>query len=382
MRNLALQPRVKSNAPEHTGVGVDDRELVEIVSAFAEAQRCMNSADERTHHLFDSPQASEVVRLKNKVSVYQKTHGWMTPEEARVRIDAWKELAAAQGDLRANTDKVVLSFFDKTGAWSRPWEEAGYQVYRFDIQDNPETGDVNVFSAGFFGDWFGDFEGLDIYAILAACPCTDFAISGARHFAAKDVDGRTVASVQLVHQTLRAIEYFKPAIWAIENPVGRIEKLGSLPQWRLAFDPCHLGDPYTKKTLIWGRFNADLPVAPVEPTEGSKMHRMYGGSSLATKNARSVTPDGFAYAFFVANNAIDHPAMAVSAKYDRLCSRLLAEAINQGLSSSEIAGLIDDFYYMDLDDVGAEEALRSVLTARGAELASYSDAHGQLAMWL
>lgn len=371
-----------SNAPEHAAVGVDDRELEEIVAAFAEAQCHMNSAEERTHHLFDSPQNSEVVRLKDKASAYHKIHGWMTPAEALARIDVWKDRAKMQGAQRNNSDKVVLSFFDKTGAWSRPWEEAGYQVYRFDIQDNPETGDVNLFGAEFFGDWFGDFDGLDIYAILAACPCTDFAVSGARHFAAKDAAGRTVASVQLVHQTLRAIEYFKPSIWAIENPVGRIEKLGGLPQWRLAFDPYHVGDTYTKKTLIWGRFNADLPVAPVEPTEGSKMHRMYGGSSLATKNARSVTPEGFAYAFFMANNAIDHPKMAVSAKYDRLCSRLLGEAVEFGLSPYEISGLVDDFYYMDLNDEGAEDTLRMELTARGAKLVSYPEANGQFAMWL
>jgi hypothetical protein len=79
-------------------------------------------------------------------------------------------------------------------------------------------------------------------------------------------------SVKLVQQTLATIEYFKPAVWALENPVGRIEKLGGLPPWRLSFDPNDLGDTYTKKTLLWGRFNADLPVAPVEPTEGSKMH--------------------------------------------------------------------------------------------------------------
>lgn len=382
MSQKALQPQVVSYAPEHAAVGVDDRELDEIVAAFAEAHERMGAAEERTHHLFDSPLASEVVRLNDKASVYHKAHGWMTPAEARERIEAWKRHAAAQGDLRNNSDKVVLSFFDKSGAWSRPWEEAGYQVYRFDIQDNPETGDVNLFGAGFFGEWFGDFDGLDIYAILAACPCTDFAVSGARHFAAKDSDGRTVASVELVHQTLRAIEYFRPVIWAIENPVGRIEKLGGLPPWRLAFDPNHVGETYTKKTLLWGRFNADLPVAPAEPTEGSKMHRMYGGSSLATKNARSVTPDGFAYAFFMANNAGDHPQIAVSGKYDRLCSRLLGEAVACGLSSQEIGWLIDDAYYMDLDDHGAEQILRDELTARGVTLASYADVGGQFAMWL
>lgn len=79
--------------------------------------------------------------------------------------------------------------------------------------------------------------GQDIYAVLAACPCTDFAVSGARHFATKDQDGRTIESIKLVHQTLRTIEFFKPAIWAIGNPVGRIENLGGLPR---SSSPIHL----------------------------------------------------------------------------------------------------------------------------------------------
>lgn len=375
-------PKIISYAPEHAAVGVDDGELDEIVEAFADAQRQMGATGERVHHLFDAPSPSEIVRLNDKASQYHKAHGWMTPASARSRIESWRDHAVAQGVGRSNADKVVLSFFDKTGVWSRPWEEAGYQVYRFDIQNDPETGDVNLFSAEFFGDWFGDFEGLEIYAVLAACPCTDFAVSGARHFAAKDSDGRTVASIKLVHQTLRAIEYFKPIIWAIENPVGRIEKLGGLPPWRLSFNPNHIGEPYTKKTLLWGRFNADLPVAPVEPTEGTKMHRLYGGSSLATKNARSVTPEGFAYGFFMANNATDHPVMAVSGKYDRLCSRLLGEAIKSGFSTDQIGGFVNDAYYMDLDDQSAEQILRAELIARGARLISFQDSDGQLAMWI
>lgn len=374
--------KVVSFAPEHAAVGVSEDELSEIVDQFNQAQGQMITMTERVHHLFDAPKPEEVVRLNDKARVYQRAHGWMTPEQARERIDAWQASCAAQGLTGANHDKVVLSLFDKSGAWSRPWEEAGYQVYRFDIQSDPETGDVNKFDVQFFGDWFGDFNGMDIYAILAACPCTDFAVSGARHFAAKDDDGRTVASVQLVHQTLRVIEYFRPVLWAIENPVGRIERLGGLPPWRLSFEPYHLGDTYTKKTLIWGRFNGDLPVAPVDPVEGSKMHRMYGGSSLATKNARSVTPEGFAYAFFMANNAVDHPQLAIANKYDRLCPRLIGQAVEVGLTSADIDEMVEDAYYMDLDDAGAEQILRDELTERGAMLDRYEDAGGQVAMWL
>jgi len=356
-------------------------DLQEVVQRFAEAHRAMQGEDQ-IHHLFDAPQHEEIVRLADKVTLYQKHNGWMTEREARDEIGQWRSRATQQGAGTSNADKVVLSLFDYTGAWSQPWVDAGYQVYRFDIQSDPEMGDVNRFSVEFFSDWFSDFDGLDIYAVLAACPCTEFAGSGARHFAAKDADGRTVEAVGLVHQTLRVIEYFRPAIWAIENPVGRIEKLGGLPPWRLSFDPFHLGNSYTKKTLIWGRFNADLPIAPVWPSEGSKMHTRYGGKSQATKNARSATPEGFAYGFFMANNAEDHPSLAVAAKYDRLCSRLIAESVAAGLRPSEIDELVEDYYYFELNDAAAEDSLRLELAARGRPLHSFQEPSGQVAMWL
>ena len=349
-----------STAPEHLEVGVDDRELDQIVSEFNAAQASMVEGDEKVTHVFDHPTKDEVVRLADKVKVFHKDKGWMTVEKAKALIDEWKAKARAQGDKASengNAQRIVLSLFDLTGSWSKPWEEAGYQVFRFDIQADPDMGDVNKFSTEFFNDNFGSFEGQDIYAVLAACPCTDFASSGARHFAAKDKDGRTVASVNLVHQTLNVIEYFKPAVWALENPVGRIERLGGLPNWRLSFDPNHLGDPYTKKTLLWGRFNGDLPIAPVDPVDGSKMHRMYGGKSLATKNARSETPEGFSYGFFLANNAVDHPVMAVANKFDRLDRGLIEKAIAAGATEATITEAEEDFYYQDLDDDAANEAL-------------------------
>lgn len=354
-----------ATAPEHVQTGVDDRELGQIVEDFNTAQADMMSGEHPVSNVFQPPAKKEVVRLNDKVKVYTKDKGWMTPAEAKAEIAKWKDHAQAQGKdpaiRSANSSKIVLSLFDLSGEWSRPWEEAGYQVYRFDIQADPEVGDVNNFSTDFFGDWFGDFDGNDIYAILAACPCTDFAVSGARHFAAKDADGRTVASVKLVHQTLRTIEYFKPAVWALENPVGRIEELGGLPPWRLSFDPNHLGDTYTKKTLIWGRFNGDLPIAPVEPTEGSKMHKQYGGKSLATKNARSVTPEGFSYGFFMANNAHDNMAMAFANKFDRLDRNLIKKAIDAGIDPETMENAIEDHYYMDLDDDAANQAIRDLI---------------------
>jgi len=351
LRRAALETEARGREP-----GATDEDVKAVGEVFEGARA---GQEEELHRLFDKPK--EVVRLTQKGD-------FLTPAEAKKRIAEWKKNAEAQGKTNANSDKVVLSLFDLTGAWSEPWLEAGYQVYRFDIQDQwtmtdertgeeLNLGDINNFSVEYFEDLFGNFEGNDVHAILAACPCTDFASSGARHFKAKDASGQTMDSVQLVQQTLATIEYFRPAIWAIENPVGRIEKLTGLPPWSLSFDPYMFGDPYTKKTLLWGRFNANLPTAPVDPVEGSKMHRMYGGKSLATKNARSVTPEGFAYAFFQANNAIDHPVMALANIYDRLNPKLFERAMKLGVSEQDIRYAIDDAYYSELDDAAAEAEL-------------------------
>lgn len=344
-----------SKAPEHQHIDGAFLTPADVFVPYDDFYRAQFVDGFQIHHLFDAPAREDIVRLG------KKSAGCYLPvEQAQARIAGWKAHTNAQSKGR-NGQKVVLSFFDYTGEWSKPWEKAGYNVFRFDIQHCAEMGDVMAFSTDFFSDWFGDFDGMEIYAILAAIPCTDFASSGSRHFAAKDVDGRTAASIRLVHKTLAAIEYFKPTIWAAENPVGRIGNLGGLPPWRLTFDPCDLGDTYTKKTNIWGRFNADLPIAPVFPAEGSKMHKRYGGKSLQTKNARSVTPEGFAYAFFMANNAIDNPTLALRGKYDRLDRDLLRRVVRAEIDAETISEIIDDFYYIELNDQAAEQALRSVL---------------------
>ncbi len=356
----------EGNPPDENSsgfIGASDKEVADVAKAFKEAEKTQDA--EGVTRIFEPPRRQEVMRMEAFVKMTTEKTGYLTVPQAKQRIEEWKKNARQQGETNANSDKIVLSLFDMTGEWSRPWEEAGYQVYRFDIQTDPEMGDVNKFSAEFFNDLYGAFEGQDVYAILAACPCTDFASSGARHFAAKDADGRTVESVELVHQTLRTVEYFKPSIWAIENPVGRIEKLTGLPPWRLSFNPSNFGDPYTKKTLLWGRFNADLPAAPVEATEGSKMMK-YGGKSLKTKNARSVTPEGFAYAFFEANNAVDHPAMALANKYDMMSGGLFQKALDAGLSEKQITEIVDDPYYFSQDyDLADAELQAAIEQARG-----------------
>lgn len=182
----------------------------------------------------------------------------------------------------------ILSLCDYSGAWSQPYVDAGYDVIRIDIQTDGR--DVRL------------LERMDnVHGILAAPPCTCFASSGARWVRSED-DMRDALSV--VDACVRLAWSCRPKWWALENPVGKLTRYLGRP--RMYFQPCDFGDPYTKRTCLWGNFVPPLPLIigetrAVLPTEGSKMWARYGGKSMTTKNARSATPEGFAQAFFVAN---------------------------------------------------------------------------------
>jgi hypothetical protein len=190
---------------------------------------------------------------------------------------------------------TILSLFDYSGAWCAPYKEAGYTTVQIDLKLNKDVLEVKP----------DDFpEG--VRGILAAPPCTHFSLSGAQYWKAKDGDGRTEQALALVDHVLFLVEELRPKWWVLENPVGRLAKLrpDSLGKPAMYFQPYHYGDPYSKKTGLWGDFNTNLPRDEVEPIrvceQGSWLQKL-GGSSERTKELRSMTPEGFAKAFFRAN---------------------------------------------------------------------------------
>ncbi len=189
--------------------------------------------------------------------------------------------------------KFILDLFALTGNASQPYREAGYEVVQIDKQTGTDILTWN----------YRQYAPDSVYGIMAACPCTAYAGSGARWWAAKDASGETEYFNSLVRKTLEIVDYFRPGLyfWYVENPVGRIDKcVPELAKYRrLLFHPCDYGDPYTKKTILWGEFNPWLIQNRVYPSEGSKMHRMAPGPER--QNLRSATPMGFSRAFFNAN---------------------------------------------------------------------------------
>ena len=177
---------------------------------------------------------------------------------------------------------TVLSLCDYTGSWSQPYRDAGYDVVQVDLKHGQ---DVRLFEALPF----------PVRGVLAAPPCTDFASSGARWWAGKGQQA-ILDSLAIVDACLRIVVIHRPQWWVLENPIGRLNRWLGKP--RMAFDPADYGDPYTKRTLLWGDFREPLMVR-VPATEGSKMHMLPPSEDRAA--LRSVTPGGFARAFFEAN---------------------------------------------------------------------------------
>lgn len=182
--------------------------------------------------------------------------------------------------------KTILSLCDITGNWSRPYEVAGYAVVRVDLKAGCDVRTLERMDAR-------------VHGILAAPPCDHFAVSGARWWASKG-DAAILDGLSIVDACLRAVAIYRPEWWALENPVGRLKRWLGPPAW--SFDPCEFGDPYTKRTCLWGHFTPPVPLfAPqarkvVEPVLGSMMHTV-----VRDKAKRSATPSGFAQAFFEAN---------------------------------------------------------------------------------
>jgi len=205
-------------------------------------------------------------------------------------------------------DRVIISLFDYTGNWSKPYRDAGYTVIQHDLKLGQDILNESLKAA--IAD---HVDGNRVHGIMAAIPCTDFAVCGAKHFRKKetqpaDYDGpvsfeNTVElSVFLALATLFIVELLKPVWWVAENPISRIHTLvPEIGKPKMYFNPCDFGHPYTKKTALYGEFNTNLKRTPVLPLYGSMMHTQYGGKSEKTKALRSITPSGFAQAFFKAN---------------------------------------------------------------------------------
>ena len=235
---------------------------------------------------------------------------------------------------------IVLSLYDFTGEAVRPWAEAGYECFCFDIQHDDTEIDTfasgglihyrhaDLHSAATFVallDEFGDNGDLVVFG-MAFPVCTDMAVSGAAWFkkkAERDPDFQTKA----VHYAVMCSVFFEDlgVPYFVENPVSVLATKWRKPDY--AFHPYEYGgyisddaaehprwpeyiapkDAYKKKTCLWtGGFFAMPEPRTVDPEAyhgngySTAMMKL-GGKSQRTKDIRSATPRGFAIAVYEAN---------------------------------------------------------------------------------
>jgi hypothetical protein len=121
-------------------------------------------------------------------------------------------------------------------------------------------------------------------------PCTDLAVSGARHFEAKRLDGRQQASVSFFMRIVRRSEHV-PMV-AIENPICIMSSLWRKPDQ--VIQPWQFGHGETKATCLW--LKGLPPLIPTNVVDGrdDRIHKM--PPSADRWKLRSTTYQGIANA--------------------------------------------------------------------------------------
>lgn len=177
-----------------------------------------------------------------------------------------------------NETKTILDLCGGTGAWSKPYRDAGYDVRLIDLPD-----DVRILEFD---------ESLKVHGILAAPPCTIFSYVRQRYGLPKDWE--VFDALSIVDACLRAVIIYKPKWWALENPRNKLRRyLGKAP---LTFKQWWYGDGQEKPTCIWGDFNMPF-FMPGKRTKPST----FKTSKQNADPKDAITPPGFAKAFFEAN---------------------------------------------------------------------------------
>ena len=226
---------------------------------------------------------------------------------------------------------IVLSLYDFTGEACRPWAEAGYTCYAFDIQHPVEgrtEGNIHFCRADLHLNSTlvaieRDFLGGGVVFGMAFPVCTDMAVSGAGHFAKKAIADPEFQA-KAVARAVMCADFFEAlgVPYFIENPVSVLATKWRKPDY--LFHPYEYGgyipddaaqhprwpeyiapfDAYPKKTCLWTGGGFIMPdKMPVTVADGyATQHLKLGGKSQRTKDIRSATPRGFAIAVFAANN--------------------------------------------------------------------------------
>lgn len=201
--------------------------------------------------------------------------------------------------------RIILDLCGGSGSWSRYYKEAGY--------------DVRLITLPYY-DVLTYEPPSGVWGILAAPPCTEFSVLNC---VAAPRQRNPKEGLKVVNACLSIIKQCDPVWWALENPVGYLREY--LGEGVLTFQPWEYGDPWTKRTEIWGKFNIpkklynkwdDVPnklplytrpgrgkpnFAYLHKSALSQIPQLSWATPETDADFRAITPPGFAKAFFEAN---------------------------------------------------------------------------------
>jgi hypothetical protein len=202
----------------------------------------------------------------------------------------------------------IISLCDRTGNMVKPWAEAGYACVCYDWQHSIRRDRVKQYaSGGSIAYRWADVRGLTLddlpaglYAAAFAFPdCTNGALSGARDFERKGIQGAIDYLVLI--EACRKLCCCMDCPWMIEQPMSRLSTIWRKPDH--TFSPWQYGDGYQKETWLWtgGGFVMPQPMLATKP-KGTTEAIWKMPPSSERKNLRAITPMGFARAVFAANH--------------------------------------------------------------------------------
>lgn len=206
-------------------------------------------------------------------------------------------------------NEAVISRCDRTGNMVKPWADAGYECFCFDIEHSIRVPrrDGNIHFL--WGDARTVRRPTDkrIAAFFAFPPCTHVSGSGARDFRLKG--GQMLRDALEIFEACRQAAEWSGAPYCLENPVGVLSSIPHIGRPDHYFDPLQYtaferGDHYTKKTCLWTGNGFVMPPEAKDPSlagvkPDDRIHKASPGEDRG--DIRSVTPMGFARAVFNAN---------------------------------------------------------------------------------
>ncbi len=206
-----------------------------------------------------------------------------------------------------NQGKIILDLCGGTGAWNKPYADAGYDVRLITLPEH----DVRTYQPP-----------DNVYGILAAPPCTMFSFARTRAKTPRDLREGMETVIACLNIIWKCQYYYEKSFghktslkfWALENPNGFLKYFIGDPNYE--FQPYEFGDEYSKKTHLWGHFNRPT-VLPLFSTtkkvdiyhagkmKDIKKYKSIGDlifrDKITRQELRGITPPGFSKAFFEAN---------------------------------------------------------------------------------